>query len=113
MDRGATRRHRITSRANKAANNEAIWKANHDADHGGRAKTPEYADNWDLSQLGTDVELKEAKKAPDNLDNKADVDIASGDGEDNSEISSVNGPGSSNWRKSSIQHSPLSPGGWP
>ena len=71
---------------------EANWKANRNADHSERAKTPKYANDWDLGQLGADVELKGAKKAPDNLNNEADKDSASGDGEDNSEISSVNGP---------------------
>jgi hypothetical protein len=92
---------------------EANWKANRNADHSERAKTPKYANDWDLGQLGADVEFKEAKKAQDNLNNKADKDIASGDGEDDSEISSVDIPRSSDWRKSSRQHSPLLPGAWP
>jgi hypothetical protein len=67
----------------RAANNEANLKTNHNTDHGRRAATPNYADDWDLGQLGTDVEVKEAREAPDNSMDKADKDSAYADWEDN------------------------------
>jgi hypothetical protein len=50
----------------RAANKEANWKTEYNTDHGGRAATPDYTDDWDLGRLGVDVEFEEARKASDN-----------------------------------------------
>jgi hypothetical protein len=77
-------------KANEATNHKANWKVNHNADCIRRAKTPEYMhDDWDLDQLGLDDELKEAKKAPDDLDDDADEDSPSRDGEDDIDIKAI------------------------
>ncbi len=57
-------------------------KTNHNTNHGGRAATSDYANDWDLVWLGADVEFKEAREAPDNSKGKADKDSVYADGED-------------------------------
>jgi hypothetical protein len=70
----------------RAANKEANWKTEYNIDHGRRAATPDYADDWDLGWLGVDVEFEEARKASDNPKDEADKDSASNIREDDNRI---------------------------